>query len=182
MQVTTSHTLYTRRLIARSVQTLIQRKLSGPTCVVAPPKRWPGPMIFPKVAQIPVTLVLHQAKNLLPWKWANCKTIMRQKSIKQWKTNTKSGEGQSVEREDRSLGAAFLSRIQKMPAFVTNSKPGTANSARFFSFLLPWLVCVIKHCGNLCHADKNISPRQIRMLLDFGIQWWRILLVRSQCW
>lgn len=181
VQVTTSHILYTRKLIACSVQTLIQRKPSGPTCVVAPPKRWPGPVILPKVAQIPITLVLHQAKNLLPWKWANCEKIMRQKTVNQWKTNTQSGEGQPVEREDRSWGAAFLSHIRKMPAFLADSKPGTANSAQLISFLLPWLVWVIKHCGNLCHADKNISPRQIWMLLDFGIQWWRIL-VRSKCW
>lgn len=159
MQVTTCHILYNRRLIARPMQTLIQRKPSGPTCVVAPPKRWPGPMILPQVAQIPITLVLHQAKNLLPWKWANCKKIVRQKTVNQWRTNMKSGEGQPVEKEDRSSGAAFLSCLRKMPAYVTDSKPGTANSARLISFLLPWLVGVIKHCGNLCHADKNISPR-----------------------
>lgn len=68
--VTTSYSLCTRGLIPRLMQMLIQRKLSGRTCVVAPPKCWPGPMILPEVAQIPVTLVLHQAKNLLPWKWA----------------------------------------------------------------------------------------------------------------
>lgn len=180
MHVTTSHTLYTSRLIPCSMQTLIQRKPSGPTCVVAPPKCWPGSMILPKVAQIPITLVLHQAKNLLPWKWANCKQIMRQKTVNQWKTHTKSGEGQPVGTEDTSSGAAFLSCARKMPACVTDSKAGTANSARLISFLLPWLIWVIKHCGNLCHADKNISPRQIWMLLDFGIQWWRILLVRSK--
>lgn len=58
-QIATSHTLHTRRLIAHSEQELIQSKPSGPTCVVASPKCWPGPMVLPKVAQIPITLVLH---------------------------------------------------------------------------------------------------------------------------
>lgn len=51
--------LCTRGLIPRTKQMLTQRKPSGSTCVVAPPKRWPGSMVLPKVAQIPVTLVLH---------------------------------------------------------------------------------------------------------------------------
>lgn len=174
--------LCTRRLIPHATQMLTQRKPSGSTCVVAPPKRWPGSMVLPKVPQIPVTLVLHQAKNLLPWKRAHCKGIIRQKSVSQWKTHTKSEEGQAVATAYSSSEAAFLSCIRKMLAYITESNPGTANSARLISFLLPWLVWVIKHCGNLCHADKNISPRQIWMLLDFGTQWWRILLVRSKRW
>lgn len=65
---------------------------------------------------------------------------MRQKAISQLKTNMKSGEGQAVESEDRNSGAAFLSCIWKMPAYVTDGKPGTANSAWLISFFLPWLV------------------------------------------
>lgn len=54
--------------------------------------------------------------------------------------HTKSGEGQAVETEDSSSEAAFLSCVRKMPAYVTESNPGTANSAWLISFLFPWLV------------------------------------------
>lgn len=137
---------------------LSQRKHLGPTGVVASSKSRPGTVILPKVAQIPITLVLHQAKNLLTWKWANWEKIMRQKTVSEWKTHTKSGEGELVETEDRSLDAASLSHLRKPPAWVTDSNPGTASSAQLVSLLLPWLLWVITHCGNLCCADKRYHP------------------------
>lgn len=38
------------------------------TCVVAPSERRPRAVIFPQVSQVPVTLVLDQAQDLLTWK------------------------------------------------------------------------------------------------------------------
>lgn len=38
-----------------------------PTCVKSPAQGGPGPVIPPEVAEVPVTLVLHETNRLLVW-------------------------------------------------------------------------------------------------------------------